>query len=80
MRRVILAGLLATLSLASLAAPVAAAPPGTSGPPDAVDEFDAGVVCSFPVRLEGWSNEKVRFGEPDRRDRQRRDPRDAAWA
>jgi hypothetical protein len=63
MRRIILAGLLATLSIAGLAGPVGAAAPGSSGPPDAMDEFDAGVVCSFPVRLESWSNEKVRFGE-----------------
>jgi hypothetical protein len=63
MRRIILAGVVATLALSMLAAPVAAAAPAPSGPSDATDEFDAGVVCSFPVRLEGWSNEKVRFDE-----------------
>ena len=64
MRRLLLPGVLASLALAAFVGPVTARPPNsTASPPDSVDEFDAGVVCDFAVRLEGWSNERVVFGE-----------------
>jgi hypothetical protein len=53
MRRIFEAVLLAALAVVWSIAPVAA---GSSGAPDAVVEFDAGVVCDFAVRLEDWSN------------------------
>jgi hypothetical protein len=63
MRRVIVAGVIATLALASFAGPAAAVPPDPPAtPPDSVQEFPAEVVCDFAVRLEAWSNERVTEG------------------
>ena len=64
MHRVVAACALGVLLVASVAAPVAAAPTKvTSGPPDVTDEFAAGDVCGFTLRLEGWTFEHVTEGE-----------------
>ena len=60
MRRLLLAGLVASLALAGIAAPVGAKSGTPDGPPDSTAEFGAGDVCNFPIRLEAWSNETVR--------------------
>jgi hypothetical protein len=60
MRRIILACLSAALTIAMLAAPVAAKAPKPTPPPDSSDTFPAGLVCDFEVRLDGWSKEKVK--------------------
>ncbi len=64
MRRVLSAMALGIVLLAFVAAPVVAAPTKvTSGPPDVADEFPAGAVCGFTLRLEGWNSEHVTEGE-----------------
>jgi len=60
MRRIVLAGLIATLACGVFAGPVAAKPSNPSSPPDSSDTYPAGLVCSFEVRLDGWSKEKIR--------------------
>ena len=60
MRRIVLAGLSATLAIGMFAAPVAAKGRNPPSPPDSSDTFPAGLVCAFEVRLDGWSKEKVK--------------------
>ena len=61
MRRIALAGMLASLAIGLVAAPAMATNPKADTPPDSVLEFAAGDVCEFAVMLEGWSNERVRI-------------------
>src|SRR5215208_378456 len=60
MRRNVLATLSAILLIAMLAGPAVAKAPKPMPPPDSSDIYPAGLVCPFQVRLDGWSNEKVK--------------------
>lgn len=60
MRRSIMAGLIASLAIGILAGPVAAHSPRPANPPDLVQEFAAGEVCVFALRLEDWTRSKER--------------------
>ena len=60
MRRNVLAVLSAILLVGMLAGPAAAKAPKPTPPPDSSDTYPAGLVFPFEVRLDGWSNEKVK--------------------
>ena len=61
MRRIILAGLGACIGRGHARRP-GRSRGGRNPPrrPDSSDTFPAGLVCDFEVRLDGWSNEKVK--------------------
>ncbi len=52
MRSIGLASVTALILIAAVAAPVSANPPTKEPTPNGASDFDAGVVCDFPVRLD----------------------------
>ena len=65
LRRMILVPILGAIALLLFAGPSSAAPKVPHGTPVGPQTFDAGVLCPYPVTLEGSSGQVVRTTLPD---------------